>query len=184
MDGDGIRRLVEALADRGSPTLVGIGGFGCSGKSTLARELHGAQVVSTDAFWDGSGFALDRLEHEVIRPLAAGEVARFEAWDWASASSRGVVTVAPEGIVVIEGVCALHRSFRDAYALRVWLEVDRETRLSRAIARDGEAARAVWLERWMPREQRYFDEDQPEACADAVLDGEGRVLRLGPVASA
>lgn len=180
MDGAVIRALVDHACAGRRLTLVGIGGFGCAGKSTLAAELPGAQVVSTDAFWDGAGFALSRLESEVIRPLASGRTARFEAWDWAAAAPRGLVTVTAEGVVVIEGVCALHRDFRDAYALRVWLEVDQETRLSRAIARDGEAARATWLERWLPREQRYFDEDQPAACADAVLDGDGRLLRRGP----
>ena len=56
-----IRELVAAAAAGANLTLVGIGGFGCAGKSTLARQIPDAQVVATDAFWDGSGFALDRL---------------------------------------------------------------------------------------------------------------------------
>jgi uridine kinase len=174
MDGSVIRKLVaEAAVDR-DLVLVGIGGFGCAGKSTLARQIPDAQVVATDAFWDGAGFALDRLKREVIDPLVAGEPAVFEAWDWAAAAPRGSTTVAPSGVVVVEGVCALHRDFRSAYALRVWVETDRPTRLARAIARDGEGARSTWLEKWMPREERYFAEDQPVAAADAILDGDGR----------
>jgi uridine kinase len=42
--------------------LVGIGGHGGAGRSTLARRFRGAQVVGTDEFWNGSAFELSRLE--------------------------------------------------------------------------------------------------------------------------
>lgn len=176
MDATVIRELVAEAAEGRELTLVGIGGFGCAGKSTLAREIPGAQIVATDAFWDGSGFALDRLRRDVIEPLLAGETASFEAWDWAATMPLGTVTVTPAGVVVVEGVCALHRDFRSAYALRVWVDVDRSTRLERAVARDGEAARSTWVEEWMPREERYVAEDQPVASADAILDGDGNLV--------
>ena len=50
--------------------------------------------------------------------------------------------VTPKGIVVVEGVCALHRMFRDAYDVRVWVEAPYATRLARGVERDGEVARA------------------------------------------
>ena len=46
-------------------------------------------------------------------------------------------------------------------------------RLARGVARDGEAARATWVERWMPMEDRYVERDDPVACADLVVDGAG-----------
>ena len=171
-----VQGLVSRLSPGLRPTLVGIGGFGCAGKTTLARSISGAQVVATDGFWDGEGFDLARLRREVLEPLLAVRPASFAVRDWAS----GVVTVTtiePVGIVVIEGVCALHRTLRDAYALRIWLEVEADVRLARAVARDGESARSMWLETWMPREERYAGIDDPVACAAAVLDGDGRLLR-------
>ena len=82
-----------------------------------------------------------------------------------------VAEVAPDGIVVVEGVCALHRTLRDAYDVRVWVDAPAEVRLARGVARDGEAARRTWLEVWMPREDRYVATDDPVACADLVVDG-------------
>jgi hypothetical protein len=41
------------------------------------------------------------------------------------------------------------------------------------VARDGEAARSTWVERWMPMEDRYVERDDPVACADLVVDGDG-----------
>ena len=67
-------------------------------------------------------------------------------------------------------MCALHRTLRDAYAVRVWVEAPADVRLARAVAREGESARAAWVERWMPSEDRYVERDQPIRCAQLVVD--------------
>lgn len=166
-------RLVEAARAERPLVLVGIGGHGGAGKSTLAEALPGAQVVQTDAFWDGAGFDLARLCREVLEPLLRGETARYAAYDWDTRAPAGERTVEPCGLVVIEGVCALHRMFRDAYQVRVWVEAPRDLRLARGVARDGEAARSVWVERWMPSEDRYVERDDPAPSAHVIVDGSG-----------
>jgi len=167
--------LVDAAVARsqGRLVLVGIGGRGAAGKTTLARAVPGAQIVSTDEFWDGEGFDIPRLAREVVEPLAAGRAAQFSSYDWAERRLRGSRTVEPEGIVIVEGVCALHRTLRDAYAVRVWVEAPAELRLSRGVERDGEAARSTWVDVWMPSEDRYVARDDPVGCAHLVVDGSG-----------
>jgi uridine kinase len=163
---------VAALAAARPLVLVGIGGRGCSGKSTLARAIPGAQVVATDEFWDGAGFELSRLRAEVLDPVLRGEPASYRAFSWRLQRPLARPRrVRPGGVVVVEGVCALHRMFREAYDLRVWVEAPRELRLRRAIARDGEGARRLWEERWLPGEDRYVERDDPVAAADLVVDG-------------
>lgn len=168
-----------AAADRGAGViLVGIGGHGAAGKTTLARKVPGAQIVSTDEFWDGGAFDIDRLSREVVTPLAAGAVARFASYDWSARESRGSRTVEPCGVVVVEGVCALHCILREAYAVRVWVEAPADVRLARAVLRDGEAARSTWVDVWMPSEDRYVERDDPIACAHLVIDG-GEMVDAG-----
>ncbi len=113
MDAGSVLDRVAALtsarpAGRGF-VLVGIGGRGASGKTTLARSIPGAQVVGTDEFWDGAEFELSRLRAEVLEPILRGEPAEYHAFSWELqrplATSR---VVRPHGVVVIEGVCALH----------------------------------------------------------------------------
>jgi uridine kinase len=160
------------MAER--PYLVGIGGRGGAGKSTLARRFVGAQVVGTDEFWDGGEFELSRLKREVVDPLLHGEEARFYGFDWdARRRFEDERVVQPEGVVVIEGVCALHRMFRDAYDLRIWVEAPRELRLARGVERDGEGARSTWEELWMPGEERYIERDDPISAAHLIVDGSG-----------
>lgn len=165
--------LITASAGPRAFTLVGIGGRGGSGKSTLAGQIPGAQVVGTDEFWDGDGFELSRLRAEVFEPLVADRTARYAAWDWVEQRPGGERTIQPQGIVVVEGVCALHRMFRDDYDVRIWVEAPYDMRLARGVARDGEQARSTWVERWMPMEDRYVERDDPVACADLVVDGTG-----------
>ena len=107
----------------------------------------------------------------MFEPLLDGREARYASWDWQARRPGDDVRVTPAGVVVVEGVCALHRMFRDDYDVRVWVEAPYAVRLARGVARDGEDARATWTEKWMPMEDRYVARDEPISCADVVVDG-------------
>jgi len=171
MDARRVLELVAAASPQRGFTLVGIDGRGGAGKSTLAALIPSATVISTDEFWDGEGFDVGRLREDVFEPLLAGRDAHFASWDWEALRLGDKRTVTPTGVVVIEGVCALHRTFRNDYDVRVWVEAPYEVRLARGVARDGKAARGTWVERWMPMEDRYVEQDDPVSCADVVVDG-------------
>ncbi len=171
MDVTAALRLIDAARRERTLTLVGIGGHGGAGKSTLAGLIPDARVVPTDAFWNGSSFEIDRIRADVIDPLVAGATARFATWDWAAGRPGATRALEPDGLVVVEGVCALHRELRDAYAVRIWVDAPEDVRLERGVARDGEAARSTWLEVWMPSEARYVERDRPVECAHLVVDG-------------
>jgi uridine kinase len=171
MDARPVVDQVAALGRSSDFVLVGIGGRGAAGKTSLARSIPGAVIVSTDEFWNGREFELSRLRREVFDPLVAGDSARFASFDWSAQEARGERVIHPAGVVVVEGVCALHRMFRDDYDLRVWVETPRHVCLARGIARDGESARATWEEVWMPMEDRYVERDDPVAAADLIVDG-------------
>jgi uridine kinase len=105
----------------------------------------------------------------LVEPLTRGVVAQFSSYDWTAHTPRGIRSVEPNGVVVIEGVCALHRTLRDAFAVRVWVDAPADVRLARAVARDGETARVQWIERWMPSEKHYVERDQPVGSAHLVI---------------
>jgi uridine kinase len=169
MDARPVLDLIAAVGSEGGLVLVGIGGRGAAGKTTLARLIEGAQTVSTDEFWDGEGFDIPRLAREVVAPLSEGRPARYSSYDWAARRLRGSRTVEPTGVVIVEGVCALHRTLRDAYSVRIWVDAPADVRLARGVARDGEESRSTWVDVWMPSEDRYVERDDPVACAHLVV---------------
>ena len=176
-----IERTLELPSARRDPTrgfvTVGIGGHGGSGKSTLALAIAGSrtgadvQIVPTDSFWDGTQFDLPRLRTQVLDCLLRGETAVYDEWDWHAKRLIERRSVAPTGIIVIEGVCALHQMFRDDLDVRIWVDATRDLRLARGVARDGEAMRSTWTDVWMPSEEAYVARDNPAAVAQFIFDG-------------
>ncbi len=116
-------------------------------------------------------FDLDRLRRSVLDPLLDGHGVVYDGWDWAAKVSRTGRTLDPTGVVIVEGVCALHQMFRDDLSVRVWVDAPADVRLARGVARDGESSRRMWLDVWMPNEAAYIDRDDPISCAHLVIDG-------------
>lgn len=96
MDVRPVPERIAACEPRRPFVLVGIGGRGGSGKTTLATAIPGAQVVATDEFWNGEEFELTRLAREVLEPLLRGDEARYRAFDWtARRPARASASYAP-----------------------------------------------------------------------------------------
>ncbi len=164
--------------------VVGIDGCGGSGKSTLARHLGAATVIEFDDFYRpsstrlppgdadiGGNFEWRRLRDQVLLPLRRGEEARYQRYDWGSDSMAEWHTVAPRGIVVVEGNYSTREELRDLYDFRIWVDAPRELRLARGIERGGINTRERWFEEWMPEEERYVAAHEPWRFADLVIDG-------------
>ena len=174
---EAVRTLVAGTAER--PLFIGIDGFGAAGKSTLADAIAdavpGVAVVRVD---DLSAPGLDEWDWErgrrqVVEPLLAGRAARYQRWDWDADHGAEWIDVPADAVVVIEGVSSTRDELGVPWTLRIWVEAPRELRLERARARDGEAMMPVWLERWMPTEQRYAAAQDPRGRADLIVRGAG-----------
>jgi uridine kinase len=167
----------EVRAQRGPVRIIGIDGCGGAGKSTfaarLSRALDGVPIIHTDDFasHDVPTEWWPRMLADVVEPLLRGEAATYPPYDWhRRRPADHTTTVEPHDVVLIEGVGATRKAWRDRLALRVWVDCPRELRLARGIARDGEELREFWLE-WMRAEDAYLATEQPYAYADVVVDG-------------
>ena len=75
--------------------------------------------------------------------------------------------------MIADGVFLHHPRLRDLWTLTVFLKLDREVALERALARDEswmENARERYATRYVPGETRYLAEVDPESLADVVID--------------
>ncbi len=140
------------------PTVLGIGGCSCSGKTTLARELAQeleATLFPLDLYYrDLSEFPMDvrhkrnfdhpdSLESELIlehvEALSNGQPIDRPIYDF-SQHSRVLGKfdrVAPQRFVIVEGILALHYAeLLPLYTLTVYVDAPHDVCLTRRIHRD------------------------------------------------
>lgn len=161
----------------GRTRYVGIDGFGAAGKTSLARwlatELHDAVVIHVDDFagpripeWDWQ-----RLRDQVLEPLRADRLGRYQRWDWGIDSGQEWHEVAPGSLLLIEGVSSTRQEVGVSWDLTIWVDSPAELRRERALARDGAAMWATWEERWIPPERAYGARERPWERVDLVVCG-------------
>ncbi len=177
-----LAQIVDACAAREPPggmrtRVIAVDGPGGAGKSAFAEQLAaalgGCQIVHTDDFasWDDPVGWWPELIEKVLEPLARGERAEFSPSQWAPGIVREPIEIVPAELLVLEGVTASREAFRPYLTYTVWIEAHADVRLRRGLERDGEQARAQWLE-WMAEEDSYRERERPDAHADLVVHGD------------
>lgn len=178
------RTVLDRPAGLGPVRLVCVDGPAGSGKTTLAARLVEtlgqvqpgvrAVVVHLDDLYEGwSGLdhgLTERLERQVLDPLAQGRPARYQRYDWERGEFDGWVEVPVPDVLVVEGCGSGQRQVATRATFLAWVEVPADLRLERGLMRDGDAMRDDWL-RWMGLEQVQFAQEGTRARADVVLDG-------------
>jgi len=172
---------IKAIRRKHKTLLIGIDGVGGAGKTTLPEylkeSLPDVTIVQLDDFYSPKLGRADRerVLREVFLPLEKDSPAIYKVFDWKSNTLKGADPVYPGGIVVIEGVSALHTDFADQYDFRVWINCPPDTGFKRGVERDkirdGVDNTDQWLNIWMPQEKEYVESQNPQQRADYVLNG-------------
>ncbi len=171
------------------PLVVAITGADCAGKTTLAAEFEtrlrasGVDVciVSIDDYLipkvergggpsEGWSYYERGFDYRALRSRVRREV-------------RGAMTnkLSSTPVILVEGVFLLRRDLSDLWDYSIWIEINDETSVRRAMERDKEifgseeAVRNVYLERCLPGQRWHSEIDSPRDRADVTLDGQ----RLG-----
>ena len=154
------------------PLLAAIDGRCASGKTTAAGILqkeYGGAVVHADDFFlrpeqrtparyaePGGNIDWERLKEEVLEPLKEGRPVCYRRFDCSRMCLGEEISVVPGALVIVEGSYALHPELRRLYDLKIFLDVPYEEQLKRIEARSGQEQLQVFIDRWIPLEERYF----------------------------
>ncbi len=160
--------------------LIGVDGVGGAGKTTLSEyiksNLDDVTIVQLDDFYlpELGRANRERVLQQVFIPLEKNTTANYQIYDWVNDSHEKIVSINPGGIVVVEGVYALHPDFANRYDFMVWINCPQEIGFKRGIERDkirdGVDNSDKWLNIWMPKEKEYVESKNPQQYADYILN--------------
>ncbi|WP_318617646.1 AAA family ATPase [Sporosarcina sp. YIM B06819] len=177
--------------------LIGIDGLGGSGKTTYAlnlkRELQNAIVIHLDDFihtrevryndqfkewycYYYLQWRYDYLIEKLLEPVRNGLAVHdtIELYDKPTDSYRMQTFDIPVGTtVIVEGVFLQRPELRAYFDKVIYLETDRETRMIRALDRDGYIGSSEdiirhYEQRYFPAEDIYVEQCNPLVLADVV----------------
>lgn len=171
--------LLAQVPRLGATRLVTVDGPAGSGKTSFADHLRatlgvGVVVHLDDLYegWSGLDDALwNRLDNGVLVPIGAGRPGGYRRYDWDREQFAEWHEVAPEQVLIVEGVGAGQRGVDGRATLRVWVEAPEALRLQRGLDRDGVALREQWL-RWLTVEAEHFAREETRARAELLVDGD------------
>ncbi len=183
---DKIAPLLDELAGRDGPAVIAVDGRCAAGKTTLAECLAretGCAVFHMDDFFlpvslqtgerlarPGGNMDLDRFLNEVLRPLRAGEEVTYRPYDCAEDRFGDTVTVPAGNLSIVEGAYSCHPSLCRLYDRRIFLSVGKEEQIRRIRQRNGEEGLQVYLQKWIPMEERYFLQCDTKNRCDLCID--------------
>jgi uridine kinase len=179
-----IHRIDELLKQK-SLVVCGIDGGCASGKSTLAarlKALYGCNVFSMDDFFlrphqrtaerlaePGGNVERERFRAEIIEPLLKGRPFKYRRYDCSTQTLGGEAAVEPHQLNIIEGAYCMHPYLRDAYDLKVFLQINAEEQKTRLMKRSRENF-ARFEEEWIPMENKYFEAFGVKEICDLVME--------------
>jgi uridine kinase len=183
---------------------VAIDGRCAAGKSVLANELEalisprGFQILrpSVDGFhhpqerryrrgeYSAQGYYEDAFDYEAVvesllRPLSGSVfpvLCREVSFDYRTdlPADAPFVSVSAQAILLFEGLFLFRRELDPFRDLRILLDVDPETSISRALVRDTASTEAIirrkYEDRYEPAWQIYLSAQHPESKADVIVD--------------
>jgi uridine kinase len=179
-------RIEELLRKDDKQIILAIDGMCGSGKSYLADLLaktYDCNIFHMDDFFlplelrtkerleePGGNVHYERFKEEILLPVSEDRRAiyrKFICGEWKYSEPR---TAEPKRLNIIEGSYSLHPSLRNAYDLKIFLEVDDKEQLKRIALRNPDRSIQPFIDKWIPLENKYFSELNIRDICDIIID--------------
>lgn len=179
-----LKKLDEMLAEQ-SFVRIAIDGRCASGKSTLGAllaKVYNANLFHMDDYFlpfprktperlaePGGNVDYERFGEEIaFHPK--GEAVTWARFDCCTQALCEPETTPPTPLTVVEGSYSLHPTLRNAYDLKVFLDIDPERQSARILKRNGPEKHLRFVNEWIPLENVYFDTLDIRSLCDLAFD--------------
>ncbi len=164
------RLLLDLPKERAA--IICLDGRCASGKSTLAKRLaeaYSCNLFHTDDFFlrteqrtperyaePGGNLDYERMRAEVFEKIRQGQPFSYRPFDCSVMALAEAVEVESAKLNLIEGSYSHHPAFQDYCDLKIFMVVDPYTQAKRLLDREGAEGYKIFVDRWIPLEEKYF----------------------------
>lgn len=151
-------------------TLISVEGKCASGKTTICNKLTGVTIIHADDFFSKIDVLDFKKLESIINNLEIGKSISYVAYDCQNDSfyEKELINISP--VVIIEGVFSYKEPLKKYYDKLVFFETTKELQKIRLLKKtNNKTIIDNYLKKWIPREDKYFDEHNYILDADIII---------------
>ena len=111
----------------------------------------------------------ERFEKTVLEPIQKKQNVFYQPFSCREWKLMQTSEIPYRQLNIIEGSYSLHPYFKDPYDLHIFMDIDPDSQMENIIKRNGIEKAKDFEEKWIPKEEAYFDKFR-------VQDGAVRIL--------
>ena len=174
-----LEEVLASLKLQVTPTIITIDGPAGAGKTTLAEILKSelrqskvsVEIIHLDDLYDGwanaLGSKLARALEDIVSQSESNEIIH-PIYNWAEGKYTRVRSIPKPQVLILEGVGAGRSEIRAKVDLSIWVEIEPDLGIRRAIERDGEEITPYML-KWSENQSLHFAEHHTRENASFTL---------------
>ena len=176
---------IDKLLAKNKATIA-IEGGSASGKTTLGKtlsDIYNCTVLHMDDFFlrpeqrtperlsqVGGNIDWERFLEEVLKPLSLKEDVIYKKFDCSTLTFRKGKKIIPTNLVVVEGAYSMHPQLEKYYDFSAFLDIKENLQRERILHRNTPQFAALFFEKWIPLENRYFEKTQIKKRCKIKID--------------
>ena len=163
---------IDKLLKSKEQVLITIDGNSCAGKTTLANMInkeYDSNIFHMDDFFlreelktperlkeVGGNVDYVRFKNEILENIIKNKEFKYQIYNCEIKALEKFVFVKPKQLNIIEGSYSMHPTLIDFYDYKIFLTIDKETQVKRALERNGKDMLPIFINKWIPLEDEYF----------------------------